>query len=116
MSRDRNQPNNCFSIHLQFTRQTTSPSTTTTFTIAPSLHMMIMDYISMPIFLVSFAIGIFFVYIWGADIKTVVVYPTPENAGKIQYQDRANHCFKYKTVEVDCPEDKSLISRVPMQD
>jgi len=74
-----------------------------------------MQYISIPVFLVSFAIGIFFVYILGPEIKTIYVYPTPENVDKILFKDKADNCFKFIEEEVECPRDKNLISSIPVQ-
>jgi len=76
---------------------------------------MIFDYISMPVFVISFCIGIFFVYVTGQDQKTIYVYPNPENAMKIQYIDKADNCFAFEGKEVKCPTNESLIKTTPVQ-
>jgi hypothetical protein len=75
-----------------------------------------LKYISLPIFLVSLTIGLFFVYILGPDMKTIYVYPTPENAGKIQYKDNANNCFLFASTQVKCPTDGTEIKTLPIQE
>ena len=74
------------------------------------------SFISLPAFIISFAIGLFFIYAWGPDIKTIIAYPTPDNASKIQYKDQADNCFRYQAVETKCPMDESLINTTPMQE
>ena len=76
---------------------------------------MIFNYISLPVFLVSFAIGIFFIYILGPEIKTILVYPSPENIDKILFKDKADNCFYFEETPVECPKDNSLISKIPIQ-
>jgi hypothetical protein len=76
---------------------------------------MIFNYISFPLFIISFAIGIFFIYVLGPDIKTIYVYPTPENVDKILFKDNADNCFYFEQTETKCPSNSSLISKIPIQ-
>jgi hypothetical protein len=76
---------------------------------------MLLNYISIPVFLVSFAVGIFFVYILGPEMKTIYIYPTPENVDKILFKDKAENCFRFEEEVIECPKDESLISNIPMQ-
>jgi hypothetical protein len=76
---------------------------------------MLLHYISLPIFLISFAIGIFFIYILGPKMKTIYIYPSPENVNKVLFKDKADNCFYFEEEIVECPTDESLISTVPIQ-
>ena len=76
---------------------------------------MLLNYISVPIFIVSLAIGLFFVYVLGPETKTVYIYPTPENVDKILFKDKADNCFSLKQEEIECPSDFSLFTKIPMQ-
>jgi hypothetical protein len=71
-----------------------------------------LKYISVPVFTISFALGLFFVYIMGADLKTVYIYPTPDNINSFLYKDTADNCFKYEAKEVVCA---SEVYNIPIQ-
>jgi len=76
---------------------------------------MISKYLSISTFIISLAIGLFIVYIWGPDEHVVYVFPTPDNASRIQYKDNADNCFRFKATETNCPTDEGDISRIPVQ-
>lgn len=70
--------------------------------------------INLPIFLLSFAIGLFFVYILSPPPNVVLKFPSPYNAGKITYKDKSDTCYTYKADKVACPYDKNLIKPQPL--
>lgn len=76
---------------------------------------MFTKYIDLKYFLISLCIGFFFVYIFTPYPDVVVIYPTPENAGKVIYRDTADVCYKYKATEVSCPDDKKKIVDTKIQ-
>jgi hypothetical protein len=76
---------------------------------------MLSKYISIPIFLISFAIGLCFVYVMGPERKNIYIYPTPSNYTKYQYQDKAEQCFEFKPLKTDCPLNPLSIKNVPVQ-
>ena len=66
-------------------------------------------YINFPIFLISFCIGVFFVYITMPDMRKIYVYPTPENINVLQYKDKTDTCFSFQQKEVPCPKNEKDI-------
>ena len=77
--------------------------------------MSILRFIRIPIFIVSLAIGLLFVYIFNPDKRKIFVYPSPENVNNIQYKDSTGACFEFKQTKLKCPEKESEISKVPAQ-
>lgn len=53
-------------------------------------------------FLVSFAVGIFVVYIMTPPPDVVLKFPSPYNAGKVTYMDKSNTCYQYEAQSVEC--------------
>ena len=76
---------------------------------------MLLNYISFPVFIVSFAIGLFFIYILGPNLKKIIIYPSPENVDRVLFKDNAENCFNFKQHKVDCPSDESKITSIPIQ-
>jgi hypothetical protein len=73
---------------------------------------MLLNYISIPIFLVSFAIGLFFVYILGPESKIIYVYPSPENYMKTLYKDTSEQCFKFKPTDFEKTDTKAIFNSI----
>lgn len=76
---------------------------------------MLGKYINFPVFLVSLAMGILFVYLFHPEMNVIYVYPTPDNQNKILYKDKTDNCFKFNAEELECPDDKTKIKNIPIQ-
>lgn len=73
-------------------------------------------YINIPVFALSFAIGVYFVSFLGENqVRKIYVYPTPETLDSIQYKDSTDTCFSVKHNQVKCPKDASKIHKIPVQ-
>lgn len=70
------------------------------------------NYFEPSYFFISFFIGILLVYISVPTPEVILKYPTPDNSGKIVYQDSADSCYVYDSKEVQCS--KSAID-TPLQ-
>ena len=51
----------------------------------------------------------FIVYVSYNVPDVMVQYPTLQNAGKVIYKKDDKSCYKYKKIEVMCPQDNSVI-------
>ena len=72
-------------------------------------------FIDKKIFLLSFILGLIFIYYTPADESLIYVYPTPDNVKKIEYKDKINMCYEYIEELISCPRDKSEIKKIPTQ-
>jgi hypothetical protein len=75
----------------------------------------ISKYINFPVFIISFAFGMFAIYVTMPDTRKIMVYPSPDNVGIIQYKDKAGNCFQFRESKVQCPTKESDISKTPLQ-
>jgi hypothetical protein len=62
-----------------------------------------------PIFLISFAVGLVCIYFSPLEYKTIMVYPSPNNVNKVQYKDKANECFEFSAKLVECTKNAKKI-------
>jgi hypothetical protein len=74
-----------------------------------------MEYIHLPLFLVSLAFGLFFVYIIESPQKEIYVFPTPENVNQLQYKDKAGNYFEFTKKELECPTEEGMIEKYIVQ-
>jgi len=75
---------------------------------------MLSKYIDLKVFLISFAIGIFCVYVSGNDLKVVHIYPQPGKT--VHYKDKSGQCFDYSASEVACPKIPFMTNSIPVQE
>ena len=81
-----------------------------------SLHMIFiwMSLMEKNIIKISFKIIICMIYvICTKDI--IYVYPTPDNIGSIQFKDKADTCYGFRSKEVTCPKNQTKIRHYPVQ-
>lgn len=67
---------------------------------------MFFQYFDFKYFLISFAIGLLYIYITNEYKKVIVLYPNPHNLNKYTYKDKADNCFKYELEKTKCPSQK----------
>jgi len=60
-------------------------------------------YINLPVFFLSFFVGM--IGVWYSDPfkRKVYIYPSPDNVDIIQYKDKTGACFVYEETQVKCP-------------
>ena len=74
--------------------------------------MRFLDYISIPILIISFIVGVLYNYVLSDVKKQIFVYPTPETAGLYAFQDLAGNCFDLQMHELEC---KDAAKEIPPQ-
>jgi hypothetical protein len=67
-------------------------------------------------FLLAFGIGLLVCYVMTPPPEVVVKFPSPYNAGKVMYTDKAGTCFMYRADKSTCPSDRALIRDQPIME
>ncbi len=68
-----------------------------------------MKIINFRVFILSFLIGVFGIYLSSADSQKVTVYPTNDNRHLFQFRDKVDNCFQLKQNIVKCSNDSEEI-------
>lgn len=74
-----------------------------------------MKYISIPIFIISFIIGMVYIYMSNPPTRSILIYPTVDNNNKFQYKDKADNCFNFAAKEEKCPFNPGTLKTIPIQ-
>jgi hypothetical protein len=75
---------------------------------------MILDRLNFFYFLLSFSIGLFVSYITAPQPEIILKFPSPTNAGKVVYKDKASQCYSYKAEKTECPKGKKHLKPQPI--
>lgn len=78
--------------------------------------MSLLGRVNFKIFLLAFAVGLLVCYVMTPPPEVVVKFPSPYNAGKVVYKDKAGTCFAYKADKSTCPKDKGAVKPQPIME
>jgi hypothetical protein len=67
-------------------------------------------------FFAAFAVGLMVCYMMSPKPDVVVKFPSPYNAGRVIYKDKAANCYKYSADKVPCPSDGSKVKPQPIME
>lgn len=70
-------------------------------------------------FIISFALGLLFIYMFTPAPEVIVKFPSPWNSGHVVYEDGGDKeqgagCYVYTASMETCPIDKKAIKPQPM--
>jgi len=77
--------------------------------------MSALDNISWPAFIVSFIIGVCYIYMSSPKQRVVTVYPTQDNESYFNFRDKAHNCFRFEHDMQACPDNDDDLKTIPMQ-
>ncbi len=71
--------------------------------------------IHLPTLIIFLALGLFVNYVVAPPLDIIYVYPTPDNIGSIQFKDKSDTCYGFRSKEVACPKNQTKIRHYPVQ-
>lgn len=71
-----------------------------------------LKYINIRYLLISFFIGLVFMYISGPEYEYITIYPTKDNKDKFQFRDQGKNCFTLESAKVEC---SPIAEKIPLQ-
>ena len=71
-----------------------------------------MKLINLPAFIISFLLGILYVYFTSPPQQDIIVYPTDDNKHLFQFRDKISNCFQLKQNIIKCSND---VEEIPIQ-
>ena len=74
-----------------------------------------MKYISIPLFVLSFMLGMVYIYLSNPPQRSILIYPTVDNNNNFQYVDKADNCFTFVAKEQKCPFNTGPLKKIPIQ-
>jgi hypothetical protein len=76
---------------------------------------MFSDVIKLHTFIISFGLGMLYVYLVQPKKEVVYRFPNPNNLNKLVYTDKNENCYKYNVQEKNCSElEKDNIKSQPV--
>lgn len=70
--------------------------------------------IKYPAFIIGLVAGFVLLRLYAIDRPIFYKWPTPSNAGKVNYKDKNGICYQYEAGEVDCTANKDKVKPVPL--
>ena len=69
------------------------------------------EYLNLPSLIISFALGMLYVYAVQPGYEVVYKFPNKYNVKNTVYHDTNHQCFKYDMVEVDCDSTEKTVEQ-----
>ena len=64
--------------------------------------MFLLEFIDPLLFIISFCIGIFIVYITNPRPNIIIQYPKYDSLNETTYKKNNHTCFRYKSIDTTC--------------